>query len=278
MHDSFRDNEPDALSRARLAAIVASSDDVIVSMTLDGLVTSWNPAAERTFGWTAAEAVGQPITLIVPDDRRAEEDDVLARIRRGERVDHFETVRRTRDGRLVDMSITVSPIKDAAGHIVGASKVARDITERRRIEDLRTLLLAREQEARRQAEALTNAKDELLATVSHELRTPLNSIFGWARMLQSGQLDEAARARAINTILRNASAQARLVEDLLDLAWLSTGRLRLAFERVDLNATIEAALETVRPAAGAKDITLVAVLDRSLGAVEGAAGRLQQVG
>jgi len=131
---------------------------------------------------------------------------VLARIRRGERVDHFETVRRTKDGRLIDMSITVSPIKDAAGHIVGASKVARDITERRRIEDLRTLLLAREQEARRQAEALNNAKDELLATVSHELRTPLNSIFGWARMLQSGQLDEAARARAINTILRNASA------------------------------------------------------------------------
>src|SRR5437660_176381 len=142
MHDSFRDNEPDALSRARLAAIVASSDDVIVSMTLDGIVTSWNPAAERTFGWTAAEAVGQPITLIVPDDRRAEEDDVLARIRRGERVDHFETVRRTRDGRLVDMSITVSPVKDAAGRIAGASKVARDITERRSRDDALARLAA----------------------------------------------------------------------------------------------------------------------------------------
>src|SRR5882762_10304444 len=261
MHDPFRDNEPDALSRAQLAAIVASSDDVIVSKTLDGIITSWNPAAERTFGWTAAEAVGQPITLIVPDDRRAEEDDVLARIRRGERVDHFETVRRTRDGRLVDMSITVSPLKDAAGRIVGASKVARDITERRRLDDQRVLLLAREQEARRQAEALNTAKDELLAIVSHELRTPLNSIFGWARLIQSGSLDEAARARAINTILRNASAQTRLVEDLLDLSRIAAGRMRLDFERVDLNATIEAALETVRPAARAKDITLVATLD-----------------
>jgi PAS domain S-box-containing protein len=265
------------IAMRRLAAIVDSSDDVIVSKTLDGIITSWNPAAERTFGWTAAEAIGRHIMLIVPDERRAEEEDVLARIRRGERVDHFETVRRTKDGRLVDMSITVSPLKDAAGHIVGASKVARDISERRRMEDQRAFLLEREQEARRQAEALSNAKDELLATVSHELRTPLNSIFGWARMIQSGELDEAGRARAINTILRNASAQARLVEDLLDLARISTGRMRLDFERVDLSATIEAALETVRPAAGAKGITLVAALDRSLGGVEGAPDRLQQV-
>jgi PAS domain S-box-containing protein len=107
---------------------------IILSKTLDGIITSWNPAAERIFGWTAAEAVGRHITLIIPEDRRAEEDDVLARIRRGERVDHFETVRRTKDGRLVDVSITVSPVKDAAGHIVGASKVARDITERRKNE------------------------------------------------------------------------------------------------------------------------------------------------
>jgi PAS domain S-box-containing protein len=261
----------------RLAAVVESSDDVIVSKTLDGVITSWNPAAERTFGWSEAEAVGRHITLIVPEDRRAEEYDVLARIRRGERVDHFETVRRTKDGRLIDMSITVSPVKDAAGHIVGASKVARDITERRRVEEQRARLLAREQEARQQAEALNNAKDELLATVSHELRTPLNSIFGWARMIQSGDLDEAGRARAVNAILRNASAQTRLVEDLLDLSRIAAGHMRLDFERLDLNATIEAALETVRPAARAKDINLEAMLDGALGTMEGAPDRLQQV-
>jgi PAS domain S-box-containing protein len=269
--------EPEAVSRARLAAIVASSDDVIVSKTLDGIITSWNPAAERTFGWTAAEAIGRHITLIVPDDRRAEEDDVLARIRRGERVDHFETVRRTKDGRFLDMSITVSPVKDGSGHVVGASKVARDITERRRLEAQRKLLLTNEQEARRQAEALNNAKDELIATVSHELRTPLNAILGWARMLQSGDLDEAGRARAVNAIVRNAAAQTRIVDDLLDLSRITTGRMRLDFERMDLNATIEAALETIRPAARAKDLTLVVALDRTLEAIRGAPDRLQQV-
>src|SRR5215470_10227238 len=140
MSESHFAREPEAVSRARLAAIVESSDDVIVSKTLDGIITSWNPAAERTFGWTAAEAIGRHITLIIPDDRRAEEEGVLARIRRGERVDHFETVRLTKEGQLLDMSITVSPIKDAEGRIVGASKVARDISERRRMEEQRTLL------------------------------------------------------------------------------------------------------------------------------------------
>ena len=171
----------------RLAAIVESSDDVIVSKTLDGIITSWNPAAERIFGWTAAEAVGRHITLIIPAERRAEEDDVLARIRRGERVDHFETVRLTKDGRLVDMSITVSPVKDAAGHIVGASKSRATSPSGGGSKTQRALLLTREQEARRRGRSPQQAKDELLATVSHELRTPLNSIFGWARMLQSGE-------------------------------------------------------------------------------------------
>ena len=261
----------------RFAAVVESSDDVIVSKTLDGVITSWNPAAARIFGWTPGEAVGRHIMLIVPPDRRAEEEDVLARIRRGERVDHFETVRITKDGRLVDMSITVSPIKDDTGRIVGASKVGRDITERRRLEEQRTQLLAREQEARLQAEALNRAKDELLATVSHELRTPLNAIFGWARMMQSGELDEAARARAVDVILRNTSVQARLVEDLLDLSRIAAGKMQLTIERVDVNTVIDAAVETVRPAAQAKDVALLAELDPSLGAVEGASDRLQQV-
>ncbi len=261
----------------RLAAVVESSDDIIVSKTLEGIITSWNPAAERILGWTAAEAIGHHITMIVPDDRLAEEEDVLARIRRGERVDHFETVRRTKDGRRIDVAITISPIRDASGQLLGASKVGRDITERRRLEDQRARLLMHEREARRQAEALSKAKDELLATVSHELRTPLNSIFGWARLIQSGALDEAGRVRAIDAILRNASAQTHLVDDLLDLSRLAAGRMRLEFEHVDLNATIEAALETVRPAARAKDVTLAATLDDSVGLLQGAPDRLQQV-
>jgi PAS domain S-box-containing protein len=120
--------------RAGLAAIVDSSDDAIVGMTLDGFITAWNRAAERMFGYTAAEAIGRHITLIIPAERRAEEDHVLARLRRGEKVDHFETERQTRDGRRVSISLTVSPIRDAAGHVIGASKVARDITEHKRME------------------------------------------------------------------------------------------------------------------------------------------------
>jgi PAS domain S-box-containing protein len=128
--------------RARLAAIVESSDDAIVGKTLDGVITSWNRGAERLFGYTASEAVGQHIFLIIPDDRKAEENDVLARLRRGQRIDHFETVRQTKDGRRVPISLTVSPIRDAQGHIIGASKVARDISERRQSDELRARLAA----------------------------------------------------------------------------------------------------------------------------------------
>jgi PAS domain S-box-containing protein len=260
-----------------LAAIVESSDDVIVSKNLSGVITSWNHAAERMFGWTAAEAVGRHITLIIPDDRRAEEDEVLARIRRGERVDHFETVRKTKDGELVDVSITVSPVRDARGRIVGASKIARDITERRRIEEQRTQLLARERVAREAAEAANRGKDEFLAMLSHELRTPLNGVFGWARMLQSGALDEATRARAVTAIVRGAAAQMKLIDDLLDVSRIVTGNLRLDLQRVDLRGVLEAALETVRPAASAKDITIEAELPPTPVTIRGAADRLQQV-
>lgn len=121
---------------ALLAAIVDSSDDVIVSKNLDGIITSWNKGAERTFGYSAAEAVGKHITLIIPSDRLQEENEILRRLRRGERVDHFETVRQRKDGVLLDMSLTISPIRDAAGHIIGASKVARDITLQKRAEEI----------------------------------------------------------------------------------------------------------------------------------------------
>jgi PAS domain S-box-containing protein len=265
----------DPLVQARLAAVVDSSDDVVISKTLDGIITSWNPAAERLFGWTAAEAIGRSITLIIPEERRTEEDEVLGRIRCGERVDHFETVRITKDGRLVDVSITVSPVKDGARRIVGASKIARDISERRRMEHERAALLVHEQEARRYAETLNRTKDEFLAMVSHELRTPLNSILGWVRMMQSTQMDEATRTRAINAIVRNALAHGHLVEDLLDLSRVVTGQMRLDVRALDFEAVVEAALDTVRPAANAKGIALTASTTGTLGAIQGSPDRLQ---
>lgn len=121
----------DEQAAARLAAIVESSDDIIVSKTLDGIITSWNHAAERIFGYAAVEAIGQHITLIIPPDRLDEENTVLASIRAGRRIEHFETLRVTKDGRQVLVSLTVSPIKDSSGRIIGASKIARDISDRR---------------------------------------------------------------------------------------------------------------------------------------------------
>lgn len=144
-------SEP-ALERAErlanlLASIVESSDDAIVSKNLDGIITSWNKAAERIFGYSAPEAIGRPITLVIPEDRQSEEREILSRIRRGERIDHFETVRRRKDGSLIIVSLTVSRVKDGNGNVVGASKIARDITERKRTQE-QINILAREAEHR----------------------------------------------------------------------------------------------------------------------------------
>jgi PAS domain S-box-containing protein len=130
-----------------LASIVQSSDDAIVSKNLDGIITSWNKGAERIFGYTAEEAIGQPVTIVIPPDRRDEERTILTRIRRGERIDHFETVRQRKHGSLIVVSLTISPVKNAEGKIVGASKIARDITEQKRNRE-QIATLAREAEHR----------------------------------------------------------------------------------------------------------------------------------
>ena len=143
-----------------LAAIVESSDDAIVSKNLDGIITSWNTGAQRVFGYTAAEAVGQPITIVIPADRQSEEREILTRIRRGEHIDHFETIRHRKDGTLIVVSLTVSPVRNAEGQIVGASKIARDITEQKRSHE-QIATLAREAEHR---------SKNLLATVQATVR------------------------------------------------------------------------------------------------------------
>ena len=156
-----------------LAAIVDSSDDAIVSKGLDGIITSWNRSAERMFGYTAEEAVGQHIRLIVPRDRQDEETIILERLGRGERIDHFETVRVRKDGTTLDISLTISPVKNAAGHVIGASKVARNITERKRTEKAlkeselaASLLRLQDDERRRIARELHDGVGQLLAAMS----------------------------------------------------------------------------------------------------------------
>ena len=252
------------------AAIVASSDDAIASKDLNGIVASWNGAAERMFGYSASEMVGQSIRKIIPDDRQQEEDNVLSRIRRGERVEHFETVRLRKDGSLVSVSLTVSPIRGPDGSILGASKIARDIGDRKRAENERQRLLAVAQEASR-------LRDEFLATLSHELRTPLNAIVGYVRMMQSDLLVGEKRARALDTVARNVTSLAQIVEDILDVSRIISGKVRLDIQRVDLAPIVQSALDTVRPAADAKGVRLIAIADPRTPAVSGDPERLQQI-
>jgi PAS domain S-box-containing protein len=273
------------------AAIVENSDDAIISKDLDGVILSWNPGAERLYGYTVEEAVGQPVTMLIPEDRPDEEPGILERIRRGERIDHYETVRRRKDGTIIDVSLTVSPIRDANGRIIGASKIARDITETKRAAAERERLLELEREAREEAESTAQEnerlyretqeanrlKDEFLATVSHELRTPLTAILGWAHMLRTGQYTGDSAASAFETIERNARAQAQLIDDLLDVSRIITGKLRIDVRPIDPNSFIDAAVEAVRPAAEAKGIRLQKVLDTGVVSVSGDPVRLQQV-
>ena len=514
--------------RFRLAAVVESSDDAIISKTLEGVITTWNSGAERTFGYTAAEVVGKSITILIPVERLHEEAMILGKLRRGERIQHYETERIRKDGTRIDVSLTVSPIKDAHGNVIGASKIARDITERKRADELlrrseaelrsvadsipqlawaanpdgyitwynrgwfdytgmtpeqmegwgwqslhdpevlpsvidrwkysidsgepfemefplrgangefrwfltrvnplrnesgrivrwfgtntdvseqrrqeqaikasearlralveatpecvkivapdgslefmnqaglemvegdsesavhgacvydliapehrevwianhlrvcqgqrinwefeviglkgtrrwmethavplalsdgrigqlavtreitarkhaeqeREQLLKSERAARSEAERASLLKDEFLATLSHELRTPLNAILGWSQILASGNVDAADLKQGLDVIQRNARAQTQLIEDLLDMSRIASGKVRLDVQWTDLASVVDAAVDSVRPSAEAKEIRLRKILDPNAGPVAGDPTRLQQV-
>ena len=264
-------------NRLLLSAIVESSQDAIVGFTLYGTIVSWNTGAEKIFGYTAAEIKGQSISFLTAPDRPGESLQILDTIRRGESITNLETICFCKNGRPIDVSITVSPIKSSDERLVGISATVRDITERKQAEAEREKLLASEQTAREQAEAANRIKDEFLAVLSHELRSPLNPILGWAKLLQSRHFDEVALKKALETIERNASLQAQLIEDLLDVSRIMRGKLSLNMTPVNLATTILAALETVRLAAEAKSIQVYTNLDSELGQVLGDAARLQQI-
>jgi len=264
-------------ARALLAGIVDSSEDAIVSKSLDGIITSWNHAAERMFGWTSEEAVGKSITMIIPQEMRDEETMILGRLRQGQRIEHFETIRCAKDGRRLNISLSISPVRSQDGQIIGASKIARDITERVRIEEEKASLLASERAARERAEAASRAKDEFVAMISHGIRSPLNAILGWSQMLRQGTLDKTATTNALESIERNARAQAQLVSDLLDISRVITGKLRINARPVDITSSLESALESIRPAAEAKQIHIEVEREPYATVVTGDADRLQQV-
>jgi PAS domain S-box-containing protein len=423
--------------RARLAAIVESSDDAIIGMDLEGTITAWNQAAERMYGYAAAEVTGESIRLVVPRDRQEEESTVLERIARGEHVKHFETVRCRQDGTCFAVSLSLSPIRDEKGNVIGAAKIARDITGRQRANQHAALLaevgavlagslqyettlrtvanmavpaiadwcavdilteertleqvavshidpakidLARtvrsryenphspfsaasvvrtgtpaivneisddmivaaahgdeeriqlvrslglrsymvvplttqgrtfgaltfataesgrvygdddfrfaQEVALRAALAVDNAraygeaeranslKDEFLATLSHELRTPLNAILGYSRLLQSGMMTGDKRTQALSTVARNAAALNQIVGDILDVSRIISGKIRLDVQAVDLPRVVSDAVDTLRPAADAKQIRLQMILDPRAAPISGDPDRLQQI-
>jgi len=253
-----------------LSAIVDSSDDAIISKSLDGVVTSWNKSAERIFGYTAEEMVGRPISTLFPPDRQDEEPAILQRLRRGERVDHFETIRLHKSGAPLEISVTISPIRDQTGRIVGASKVARNITEQKRA--MREL--ARLNEELQRANRMNS---EFFAVMSHELRTPLNAIAGWVQILQDKHVKPEQIAHGLEIIERNTWAQVEMIDDLLDMSRIVTGKLKLDLQRVDLAYIVSSAIDTVRPSAECKGQRLTSALSSVAGGVMGDETRLLQI-
>jgi PAS domain S-box-containing protein len=219
----------------RLAAIVESSDDAIVSKDLNGIISSWNKGAERIFGYKAEEVIGKPITILIPPDRLNEEPGILHRIRHGERIDHYETIRRCKDGTLLDVSLTVSPVKDASGKVIGASKVARDITDRVRTKEKLEQTVAARTASLREAIA---QMEEFSYSVSHDLRSPVRAMQGYARALSEDfgdRLDENGK-EYLDRIIQGSSRMERLIHDVL--TYSRVNRIEMKLQRVSLDALV----------------------------------------
>jgi two-component system, chemotaxis family, CheB/CheR fusion protein len=273
VHCSLRDvTRLQSLEKAlgNLAAIVESSDDAIVSKDLNGVIATWNNAAQRLFGYTAEEAIGHPVTILIPEERHDEEPGILSRIRRGERIDHYETVRRRKDGTLLDISLSVSPIINARGQIVGVSKIARDITERRRNE------AALKEVADKLAEA-DHRKNEFLAMLAHELRNPLAPIRNALELLRRSEAIAPAIQPASDMIGRQLAQMVRLIDDLLEVSRITSGAFGLRRERVELGSLARQAVEAALPLCQAREQSLTVRLPRSAVYVDADPTRFNQI-
>ncbi len=255
---------------AQLAAIVTSSKDAIISKDLEGVITSWNKGAEALFGYAAEEAIGRPVTLLIPEDRLDEERQILERIRRGEAIEHYETVRRRKDGSLLDISLTVSPVRDGSGRIVGASKVAREITERKRTEQALRQSVADLAEADRR-------KNEFLATLAHELRNPLAPIRNALQIMRLTHGNGEAAQAASDMMERHVGLMVRLVDDLLDVSRVSRGTIELRRAPVELASVVQDAVEAARPACASTGVELTVVVPPQPVHLSADAARLVQV-
>jgi len=255
---------------AHLAAIVEGSDDAIISKNLDGIITTWNPGAERIFGWTAEEAIGRPITIVLPPERLAEETNILNEVRAGHRVDHFETVRMTKQRERVNVSLTISRIRNAEGEVIGASKIARDITEKKRSEVALTETARQLAEAQatlqRHAEQLEKTVHDRTAelrdsiadlevfssSMSHDLRAPLRVMMSFAQMLEdeyADRLDGEGRTW-VRRIIHSGERLHRLIEDIQN--YTSVTRSTVKLEPVSIREVVDRVLEDYPHITGAR--------------------------
>ncbi len=257
----------------RLAAIVESSADVIIATTTGGIITDWNAAAEDAYGYTAEEAVGQPVALICADEMLPECMENTKAACRGEAIEGYETVRRHKNGTLIDVSMSISPIKDAAGNIIGLSSIHRVITEQKRAaETLREAILA--------AEAANRAKSEFLANMSHELRTPLNGIIGFSELMKNevhGPLGESEYMTYVNHSNEAGHHLLSLIDDILDLSRVEAGKEELVFEPVDLVETLAHCTSVVGTQALNASIKIIRDLPNDLPRLNADKRKLKQV-
>jgi PAS domain S-box-containing protein len=271
--------EPGVVGEAeRLAAIVEGSDDAIIAKTLDGIVTSWNAGATRIFGYAAEEMIGRPIKDIIPLDLRDEEHEIIAKLRRGEHIAHFDTIRLAKDARRVAVSLTVSPLRDAEGTVVGASKIARDISARKQAEEALRNANEAAQQARLEAEAANRAKTEFLAVLSHKIRTPLNSISGFVDLL-TNSTELTAQQRRYAGLVRAANASLlTIVNDMLDFSKVEAGQSDSDSRPFSLTALVHDTVAIVAPTAKAKNLALSNTIEPGMADwVVGDQARLRQV-
>ena len=215
-----------------LASIINSSDDAIVSKNTKGIITSWNRGAQQIFGFSEEEAVGKHISIIIPEFKHEEETEIIAKILRGEKIDHIETIRKTKDGKEINVSVTISPIRDRNNKITGASKIARDITQKKEIEKQRQLYIKKLQK-------LNDYKDDFMMMASHELKTPLTIIKANLQVLHESVKNGVPDISFVNKALVNVDKLSNLISELTDVSKIQNGKLDLHITSFNLTLLLE---------------------------------------
>ena len=256
--------------RSRLASIVENSTDAIDSKTLDGTIVTLNPSAEKLYGYSEEEIKGENVSILTPPDRIDEMKAVLERVGRGETVSEYETERVSKDGRRIPLSLTIASVRDQAGNIVGASAIARDISERKLAEQ-------ELKQAKEGAEAANRAKSDFLANMSHEIRTPMNGVIGMTRLLLDTDLSEVQREYA--DIVRSSGEHLlTIINDILDFSKIEAGKMEMEIIDFDLRSAVEETVGLLAERAHSKGLELASLVEYDVPvALKGDPGRIRQI-